>query len=74
MFKAENFQETGSFKIRGALSKLTALAKEENLDEVKFITASSGNVVLQKPAVIYAAFSFFSTALVILLLQKKEME
>ena len=35
------------------------------------ITASSGNVVLQKPAVIYAAFSFFSTALVILLLQKK---
>ena len=43
MFKAENFQETGSFKIRGALSKLTALAKEKNLDEVKFITASSGN-------------------------------
>ena len=32
MFKAENFQETGSFKIRGALSKLTALAKEKNLD------------------------------------------
>jgi outer membrane protein OmpA-like peptidoglycan-associated protein len=31
MFKAENFQETGSFKIRGALSKLTALAKEKKL-------------------------------------------
>ena len=28
LFKAENFQNTGSFKIRGALSKLTALAKE----------------------------------------------
>jgi len=43
LFKAENFQNTGSFKIRGALSKLTALAKAKDLDAVKFITASSGN-------------------------------
>ena len=43
MFKAENFQDTGSFKIRGALSKLTALAESENLSDLKFITASSGN-------------------------------
>jgi len=43
LFKAENFQNTGSFKIRGALSKLTALAKANNLDAFKFITASSGN-------------------------------
>ncbi|MDA9122512.1 pyridoxal-phosphate dependent enzyme [Paracoccaceae bacterium] len=43
LFKAENFQDTGSFKIRGALSKLTALAENENLSELKFITASSGN-------------------------------
>jgi len=37
-FKAENFQRTGSFKIRGAVSKMTAL---ENPPEM--ITASSGN-------------------------------
>jgi len=35
------------------------------------ITSSSGNLTLQKPAVIYAMFSFFSTALFIYILQKK---
>ena len=38
VFKAENFQRTGSFKFRGALSKLTSLSTE-----VPAITASSGN-------------------------------
>jgi threonine dehydratase len=38
VFKAENFQQTGSFKFRGALSKLTSLSTE-----VPTITASSGN-------------------------------
>ena len=38
MFKAENFQKTGSFKFRGALSKLTSLSTK-----VPAITASSGN-------------------------------
>lgn len=37
-FKAENFQLTGSFKIRGATSKMTALGTERGV-----ITASSGN-------------------------------
>lgn len=37
-FKAENFQLTGSFKLRGAMSKLSA----SNGDK-KLITASSGN-------------------------------
>ncbi|MAT88378.1 MAG: threonine dehydratase [Aestuariivita sp.] len=37
-FKAENFQHTGSFKLRGALSKLTSLDPD-----VPIITASSGN-------------------------------
>ena len=37
-FKCENFQHTGSFKLRGALSKLTGLASG-----VPIITASSGN-------------------------------
>jgi threonine dehydratase len=37
-FKAENFQRTGSFKLRGAMSKLTALPVDARL-----ITASSGN-------------------------------
>lgn len=37
-FKAENFQLTGSFKMRGAASKMTALAPGQ-----KLITASSGN-------------------------------
>ena len=38
VFKAENFQQTGSFKFRGALSKLTSLSTE-----IPAITASSGN-------------------------------
>ena len=37
-FKAENFQRSGSFKYRGALSKLTSLGTETPV-----ITASSGN-------------------------------
>jgi threonine dehydratase len=37
-FKAENFQLTGSFKMRGAASKMTALEPDQ-----KLITASSGN-------------------------------
>lgn len=37
-FKAENFQHTGSFKFRGAASKMTAIGKGQGL-----ITASSGN-------------------------------
>ncbi len=37
-FKAENFQTTGSFKLRGASSKLTTLPTDQPL-----ITASSGN-------------------------------
>lgn len=37
-FKAENFQRTGSFKMRGAASKMTALDGGQ-----KLITASSGN-------------------------------
>lgn len=38
LFKAENFQLTGSFKLRGALSKVSAQTSSERL-----ITASSGN-------------------------------
>lgn len=38
LFKAENFQLTGSFKIRGAMSKFSAQRQEGPL-----ITASSGN-------------------------------
>ncbi|SMC14088.1 pyridoxal-phosphate dependent enzyme [Roseovarius aestuarii] len=37
-FKAENFQLTGSFKMRGAASKMTAMAPGQ-----KLVTASSGN-------------------------------
>lgn len=37
-FKAENFQHTGSFKLRGALSKLSTLSANQ-----KVVTASSGN-------------------------------
>ncbi|KQT51008.1 threonine dehydratase [Aureimonas sp. Leaf454] len=37
-FKAENFQITGSFKIRGAAAKMTAVDRDQAL-----ITASSGN-------------------------------
>jgi threonine dehydratase len=38
LFKAENFQLTGSFKLRGAMSKISAQTSEGGL-----ITASSGN-------------------------------
>ncbi|KAI0813886.1 threonine dehydratase [Xylaria sp. FL0064] len=38
LFKLENFQKTGSFKIRGAMSKLSAQP-----DHGRLITASSGN-------------------------------
>ncbi|HEV7321493.1 MAG TPA: pyridoxal-phosphate dependent enzyme [Ensifer sp.] len=38
LFKAENLQLTGSFKIRGAASKMTSLPKHQRV-----ITASSGN-------------------------------
>ncbi len=38
IFKAENLQRTGSFKFRGALSKLTSLSTDTPI-----ITASSGN-------------------------------
>lgn len=38
LFKAENFQITGSFKIRGAMSKLSLQSSD-----VRMITASSGN-------------------------------
>ena len=37
-FKTENFQTTGSFKLRGAMAKLTSLPLDRPL-----ITASSGN-------------------------------
>jgi len=37
-FKAENFQLTGSFKLRGALSKLSTLGLDQRV-----VTASSGN-------------------------------
>ncbi len=37
-FKTENFQTTGSFKLRGAMAKLTSLSLDRPL-----ITASSGN-------------------------------
>ncbi|HEV7308492.1 pyridoxal-phosphate dependent enzyme [Ensifer sp.] len=38
LFKAENLQLTGSFKIRGAASKMTSLPRDQRV-----ITASSGN-------------------------------
>jgi threonine dehydratase len=38
LYKCENFQRTGSFKIRGAVSKLTSLPTDRPV-----ITASSGN-------------------------------
>ncbi len=42
-YKADNFQHTGSFKIRGAMSKLTKLLENHKADDLKLITASSGN-------------------------------
>lgn len=40
-FKLENLQHTGSFKVRGALSKVLSLSKEQRAAGV--VTASSGN-------------------------------
>ena len=40
-FKCENFQKSGSFKIRGVMNKVLQLSKEELLNGV--VTASSGN-------------------------------
>ena len=40
-FKCENFQRSGSFKIRGVMNKLLQLSKEELINGV--VTASSGN-------------------------------
>ena len=48
--KLENWQETGSFKLRGALNKLFSLSQEER--EGGIITASAGNHAL---GVAYAA-------------------
>lgn len=42
-YKADNFQHTGSFKIRGAMSKLTKLLETHKTEDLKLITASSGN-------------------------------
>lgn len=42
-YKADNFQHTGSFKIRGAMSKLTKLLETHKAEDLKLITASSGN-------------------------------
>lgn len=42
-YKTENFQRTGSFKIRGAMSKLTKLMETTKDNNLKLITASSGN-------------------------------
>ena len=39
--KAENFQKTGSFKIRGAANKIFSLPREDGVKGI--ITASSGN-------------------------------
>ena len=39
--KLENFQKTGSFKIRGAFNALLSLY--DKMDKARFITASSGN-------------------------------
>jgi threonine dehydratase len=50
LLKAENFQKTGSFKIRGAVNKILSLSREEGAKGI--ITASSGN---HGQAVAYAA-------------------
>ena len=41
LFKLENWQKTGSFKIRGALNKLLSMTEEERQQGV--VTASAGN-------------------------------
>lgn len=42
-FKADNFQRTGSFKIRGAMNKLSRVMADGQGKDTRFITASSGN-------------------------------
>lgn len=42
-FKADNFQRTGSFKVRGAMNKLSKMMAEASGKDTRFITASSGN-------------------------------
>ena len=42
-FKAENFQLTGSFKLRGATNKLRYLLENSSSRHLRLITASSGN-------------------------------
>jgi threonine dehydratase len=53
LIKAENFQHTGSFKVRGALNAIRALSKRER--DAGVITFSSGN---HAQAVAYAARLF----------------
>lgn len=59
-FKLENLQKTGSFKARGALSKISSLSIDEKKRGV--ITASSGN---HAQAVAYAASLYDTSALVV---------
>jgi threonine dehydratase len=59
--KAENFQKTGSFKIRGACNKIFAIPREEGTRGI--ITASSGN---HGQAVAYACRIFGYEATVIM--------
>ncbi|AZV43868.1 pyridoxal-5'-phosphate-dependent protein subunit beta [Peribacillus asahii] len=59
-FKLENLQKTGSFKARGALSKISTLNNQDKSKGV--ITASSGN---HAQAVSYAASIFGTSALVV---------
>jgi threonine dehydratase len=59
--KAENFQKTGSFKIRGACNKVFAIPREEGARGI--ITASSGN---HGQAVAYACRIFGYEATVIM--------
>ena len=55
-FKLENFQKTGSFKVRGALNKILNIKKEE-----KVVAASSGN---HGAAVSYALFQKNMTGII----------
>lgn len=60
-FKAELFQKTGSFKVRGALNKLHCLTKDEKKRGV--ITISSGN---HAQGVAYAAAIFGIPATIVM--------
>lgn len=66
---------TSHYILKNSKNSLT-IAIETGLQNTALallITASSGNIALQKPAVIYAAFSFFSTAIFIFLLKKNTL-